>query len=63
MMIADPTIDAVLVATPVASHFEIALAALKAGKHVLIEKPMTATSAEAQILIHEATKPQPRAHG
>ncbi len=55
-MIADPTIDAVLVATPVASHFEIALAALKAGKHVLIEKPMTATSAEAQILIQEATR-------
>ena len=34
-LIADPAIDAVVIATPVASHFEMALAALKAGKHVL----------------------------
>ena len=37
----DPAIDAVVIATPVHTHFEIALAALKAGKHVLVEKPMT----------------------
>ena len=55
-LIADPAIDAVLVATPVTSHFEIGLAALKAGKHVLIEKPMTSTSAEAEILIQEAAR-------
>jgi predicted dehydrogenase len=53
-LIGDPKIDAVLVATPVASHFEIGLAALQAGKHVIIEKPMTATSAQARILIHES---------
>lgn len=55
-LVADPAIDAVLVATPVSSHFEIGLAALKAGKHVLIEKPMTTTTAEAEILIEEAAR-------
>jgi predicted dehydrogenase len=38
-MIADPKVDAVLVATPVNSHFELAKMALEAGKHVLVEKP------------------------
>lgn len=55
-MISDPKIDAVLVATPVSSHFEIALAALQAGKHVLVEKPITTTSAEARTLIEEADR-------
>lgn len=36
----DETIDAVIIATPVATHFNIAIKCLKAGKHVLIEKPM-----------------------
>ena len=53
-LIADPAVDAVLIATPVSSHFELALAALKARKHVLVEKPMTSTSREARILINEA---------
>jgi predicted dehydrogenase len=53
-VINDPTIDAVMVATPVVSHFPIALAALRAGKHVLVEKPITPTSREAEILIAEA---------
>lgn len=56
MLIADSNVDAVLIATPVASHFEIALAALKAGKHVLVEKPMTTTASEAEILIAEAAR-------
>jgi len=47
-------IDAVIVATPVDRHFELALAALRAGKHVLIEKPMTSTSTQARRLIDEA---------
>lgn len=53
-LLADPTIQAVAIATPVSSHFELALQALKAGKHVLVEKPMTASSEEAQYLIEEA---------
>src|SRR5690348_17059698 len=42
-MIRDPEIDAVAIATPVSTHFSLAMAALKAGKHVWLEKPMTET--------------------
>lgn len=52
----DPQIDAVAIATPVSTHFELALAALQAGKHVLVEKPMTTTSEQAKRLIEEAEK-------
>ncbi|MEH2348503.1 MAG: Gfo/Idh/MocA family oxidoreductase [Nostoc sp.] len=52
----DPQIDAVAIATPVSTHFELALAALQAGKHVLVEKPMTTTSEQAMRLIEEAEK-------
>ena len=54
--IADPRVDAVIIATPVVSHFEIALAALQAGRHVLIEKPMTATAEQARILVELAAR-------
>lgn len=49
-------IDAVVIATPVFSHFELAKKALQNGKHVLIEKPMTASSSEAKQLIELAGK-------
>jgi predicted dehydrogenase len=55
-LIADPAIDAVVVATPVSTHFDIALAALKAGKHVLVEKPMTDSVFKASLLVEEAAK-------
>src|SRR5262245_59115719 len=55
-IISDPTIDAVMIATPVDSHFEIGRAALSAGKHVFIEKPMTSCSHEARILVELADK-------
>jgi predicted dehydrogenase len=55
-MLADPAVDAVMIATPVATHFEIALAALRAGKHVLVEKPMADAAANAALLIEEAAK-------
>lgn len=55
-LMADPRIDAIAVATPVCSHYELALAALRAGKHVLIEKPMTQTSEQAERLIDEAAR-------
>src|SRR4029450_1128450 len=49
-----PQIDAVIIATPVSSHFELAMAALKAGKHVLVEKPLAAKSDQARKLVDEA---------
>lgn len=52
----NPAIDAVIIATPVFSHFTLAKQALLNGKHVLIEKPMTTTSAEAEELIALAQK-------
>jgi predicted dehydrogenase len=55
-LIDDSSIDAVAIATPVSTHYDIALAALRAGKHVLIEKPLAATSDEAGRLIDEAGK-------
>jgi predicted dehydrogenase len=50
-LIADASIDAVVIATPVNSHFPLAQAALMAGKHVLLEKPMCASTAECDKLI------------
>lgn len=47
----DPSVDLVAVATPVSAHFIMAKAALEAGKHVLVEKPMTRTSKQAKDLI------------
>ncbi|OKH12883.1 oxidoreductase [Fischerella major NIES-592] len=52
----DPKIDAVAIATPVSTHFDLALAALQADKHVLVEKPMTVSSQQAMRLIEEAEK-------
>ena len=40
----DPRVDAIAIATPVSSHFRLALKALMAGKHVFVEKPMAATA-------------------
>lgn len=55
-MLADPKVDAVVVATPVSSHFPLALKSLRAGKHTFVEKPFTATVAEAEILVAEAAE-------
>lgn len=46
----DPEIDAVIVATPHADHFTLAMAALEAGKHVLCEKPLTIRPEDARML-------------
>lgn len=53
-IINDPEIDAVVIATSVFTHFPLAKKALLAGKHVMIEKPMTASVAEADELIELA---------
>lgn len=50
----NPAIDAVAISTPVSTHFALAMEALEAGKHVLVEKPMTASSQQALRLIEEA---------
>jgi predicted dehydrogenase len=55
-LIEDPDVDAVIVSTPVSSHYELALHALQAGKHVLVEKPLTTTTDQAQALIEEAER-------
>lgn len=47
----DTSIDAVVIATPVFAHFDLAKKALEYGKHVLVEKPITASSAEVETLI------------
>jgi len=53
-LLSSTDVDAVAIATPVSSHFELALAALRAGKHVFIEKPLTETTEQAEQLINEA---------
>ena len=55
-VLSDPDIDAVVVATPVKFHYEIAKAALISGKHVLIEKPMASSAAECEELIKIAAE-------
>ena len=51
---ASPAIDAVAVVTPVSTHYELARKCLENGKHVFIEKPLTATVAQAEALIELA---------
>jgi predicted dehydrogenase len=55
-LMADPNVDAVVVATPVSTHYSLALAALQAGKHVLVEKPLAGSSQQARELIDTAER-------
>jgi predicted dehydrogenase len=50
-LLEEPSIDAILIATPVFTHFELASQALRAGKHTFVEKPLASTSAEADELL------------
>ncbi len=52
--LADPAVDAVIVATPAASHHELAKAALAAGKDVLVEKPLAMNVAQSRELVKAA---------
>src|ERR1044071_412411 len=56
LLLRDSNVDAVAIATPVSSHFEIAMQSLRAGKHVLVEKPLAATSEQATQLVEEAAR-------
>ncbi|WP_104108708.1 Gfo/Idh/MocA family protein [Arthrobacter sp. N199823] len=53
-LMADPEVDVVYIATPHGQHFDVAKAALEHGKHVLCEKALTITAAEARTLIELA---------
>lgn len=55
-VLADRRVEAVVIATPVATHYQFAKEALVVGKHVLIEKPFTTSVREAEELIHLAEK-------
>jgi predicted dehydrogenase len=53
-VLANPAVEAVALATPVDTHYPLALSALKAGKHVLVEKPIAIRGADALRLVREA---------
>jgi len=55
-ILADSRIDGIIIATPVATHYPFARMALQAGKHVLVEKPLTTSSKQALDLIELAEK-------
>jgi predicted dehydrogenase len=55
-MLGDPALDAVVVATPVPTHFDLARRALGAGKHVLVEKPPAMNGPEMDELVTLATE-------
>jgi predicted dehydrogenase len=55
-IISDPDVDAVAIVTPVSTHFDFALQALEAGKHVLVAKPLAASSEESMRLVDAADR-------
>ncbi|MEV6491624.1 Gfo/Idh/MocA family oxidoreductase [Actinoplanes sp. NPDC051633] len=55
-VLADPEVQAVAIATPAGTHLPIAMKALRAGKHVLVEKPLAATFDEGLQLVEEADR-------
>ena len=55
-LLADPDVDAVYISTPHTGHAEWAIKAVRAGKHVLVEKPIALTAYDADAVFHEARK-------
>lgn len=55
-VLADERVAAIAIATPASSHCEIAVAAMRAGKHVLVEKPLAATYEDGLRLVEEAER-------
>jgi predicted dehydrogenase len=55
-LLSDTSIDAIAIATPVRTHFELGMASLRAGKHLWLEKPMAETTMQAQKLNDEASR-------
>jgi predicted dehydrogenase len=52
----DPLLDGVLLATPVHTHYDLARRCMEAGKHVFVEKPLSASTAQAEDLIDFSTR-------
>ncbi len=59
-VLADPSIDAVVIATPDATHLPLALASLQAGKSVLLQKPMALSSSECSQILAAASRSRGR---
>lgn len=55
-LLSDEQIEAVLIVTDAATHFELAMAAIKAGKHVFVEKPLAMSGADSVALINAASR-------
>jgi predicted dehydrogenase len=54
VLLDDPKVEAIVVATPPATHLEVAMAVIEAGKHVLVEKPLASTYLEGRALVEAA---------
>jgi predicted dehydrogenase len=55
LILDDPEVDAILIATPVFTHFDLASKSLRAGKHTFVEKPLASSAVEAAQLLRLAT--------
>src|SRR5262245_63463570 len=55
-LLTDSKIDAIAIATPVQTHYDLALKALRAGKHVFVEKPLAQTTDQVRHLIEESAR-------
>src|ERR1700747_2463167 len=58
-LLSNAKIDAIAIATPVSTHYDLALRALQSGKHVMVEKPMTSSTEQALRLLEEADRRGP----
>jgi len=56
ILLANPKIDAIAISTPVSTHFDLAMKALRAGKHIFVEKPLASSSAQVLTLMEEAER-------
>src|SRR5437899_6010435 len=54
-MLADEALEAIAIATPVSTHYDVAMRALAAGKHVFVEKPLAHSSEHAEAMIDAAS--------
>ena len=55
-VVSDPAIDAVVIATPPQTHYELTMAALKAGKHVMVEKPLSTSTQQGEEVVELADR-------